>query len=69
MTIHSITQNGFHAAFLHHLHQIPVADAVFAVPADTEQDDLDGKAPALEHDPSYRHRPISDLVKATQPRT
>ncbi len=42
----------FHATLLHHLHRIPIPDAVLAVPADTKQNDLNGKAPTLEHDPS-----------------
>jgi hypothetical protein len=33
---------------LHHLGQIPVADAVLAVRAHAQQDDLDRKATALE---------------------
>jgi hypothetical protein len=45
-------------AFLHHLHEIPIADAVLAVPANTKQDDLNGEAPTLEHDPSYRLEPM-----------
>jgi hypothetical protein len=32
----------------HHLSQIAVADAVFAARAHAQQDDLDGKAAALE---------------------
>jgi len=39
--------------------EIPVADSIFAVPADTEQDDLNGKTPTLEHDPSYRPSPLA----------
>jgi hypothetical protein len=44
----------FHAALLHYLHEIPIADAVLAIPANTKQDDLNGKAPTLEHSSSYR---------------
>jgi hypothetical protein len=35
-------------ALLHHLSQVSIADAVFAVPAHAQQDDLDRKAAALE---------------------
>jgi len=38
----------FHAALLHHLHQIRVAYAALAVPAETEQDDFNGKILTLE---------------------
>jgi hypothetical protein len=41
-----------YAAFGHHFLKVPVADAVAAVPADAEQDDLGRKPAALEH----RHR-------------
>jgi hypothetical protein len=37
------------AAFAHHFLEVPVADAIPAVPADAEQDDLDRKPAALEH--------------------
>jgi hypothetical protein len=37
------------AAFAHHFLKVPVADAVAAVPADAEQDDLGRKPAALEH--------------------
>ena len=40
------------AALGHHFLEVPVADAVAAVPADAEQDDLGWKPAALEH----RHR-------------
>jgi hypothetical protein len=40
------------AAFAHHFLEVPVADAVAAVSADAEQDDLGWKPAALE----YRHR-------------
>src|SRR5512132_4226887 len=40
------------AALVHHFLKVPVADAVTAVPADAEQDDLGRKPAALEH----RHR-------------
>jgi hypothetical protein len=39
---------GLDTTLLHHLGQILVADAVLAVPADAQQDDLDRKAAALE---------------------
>jgi hypothetical protein len=35
-------------ALLHHLSQIAVADAILAVPAHAQQDDIDRKAAALE---------------------
>jgi hypothetical protein len=35
-------------ALLHHLSQVSIADAVFAVPAHAQQDDLDREAAALE---------------------
>ena len=41
-----------HPALGHHLLKVPVADAIPAVPADAEQDDLGRKPAALEH----RHR-------------
>jgi hypothetical protein len=40
------------AAFAHHFLKVPLADAIAAVPADAEQDDLGRKPAALEH----RHR-------------
>jgi hypothetical protein len=46
---------------LHHLGQIMVADPVFAIPAYTQQDDLDWKAAALEQrqqDGSSTNRPL-----------
>jgi hypothetical protein len=36
------------AALGHHLSNITIADAVFTIPANTQQDDLDWKSPALE---------------------
>jgi hypothetical protein len=36
------------AALLHHLSQIAVADAILAVPGHAQQDNLNGKAAALE---------------------
>jgi hypothetical protein len=46
------TENGtwvdLDATFLHHLSQITVADAILAVPAHTQQDDLNRKATVLE---------------------
>jgi hypothetical protein len=36
------------AAFVHHFLKVSVADAVAAVPADAEQDDLGRKPAALE---------------------
>jgi len=41
-----------YAAFLHHLHQISAANSILAVPANTQQDDRNGKAPTLEHEQS-----------------
>jgi hypothetical protein len=38
-----------HAALLHHLRQIPLGDAILAIPPNTDQDDLHRKAAALEH--------------------
>ncbi len=60
----------FHAALQHHLHKIAIADPVLAVPANTHQDDLNGKAPTLEHHPSYRLVPprgLSARTNATEP--
>jgi hypothetical protein len=37
------------AALGHHFLEVPVADAVAAVPADAEQDDLGWKPAAFEH--------------------
>jgi hypothetical protein len=38
-----------HTALLHHLGQIPVRDAILAVPANTDQNDFYRKAAPLEH--------------------
>ena len=52
------TIKGFETAFGHHFLKVPVADAVAAVPADAEQDDLGRKPAALEH----RHRALQKPV-------
>ena len=38
----------FHATLLHHLHEMPIADAVLAVPANTKQEDRNGDSPTLK---------------------
>jgi hypothetical protein len=42
------------AALLHYFGQIAIADPVFAIPAETQQDDLNGKAAALEKSTTER---------------
>jgi hypothetical protein len=57
-----------YAPLLHPLSQIAIGNAVLAVPANTKHDDLNGKAPTLEDDPSYRPGPalaFSAMVTAT----
>ncbi len=41
----------FHASLLDHLGQVLVGDPVLAIPAQTDQDDLDREATALRHEP------------------
>ena len=43
-----------HAALLHHLGQTPIADPLFAVPANTDQDDLDQERTTRKYESSYR---------------
>jgi hypothetical protein len=52
------------AALGHHFLKVPVADAVAAVPADAEQDDLDRKPAALEHRHQGGDAPKTRLLAA-----
>ena len=58
------------AALLHHLRQIPAADALLAVPANANEDDLNRKTTLLEHHPILPGPPArnsSARVNATKP--
>ena len=55
IALHPAEQCGWtdrNAALLHHLRQISVANSVFELPADTQQDDLDRETASLEREPS-----------------
>ena len=54
------------AAFLHHLGQIAVADAVFAISTHAEKDHIGRKPPALKHG---RGADLIKLVRGTAPVT
>ena len=56
----------FHGARLHHLCQIPVADPILAVSADTQQDDLDRERPLGMSHPSASVLWLSDT--STEPK-
>src|SRR5258708_30059280 len=58
-----------YAAFLHHLRQIPVAYPIFAVPANTHQDDIHVETTALEHEQgsSANHSRYDTPVNTTDP--
>src|SRR3984957_11730347 len=64
-------RGGIHvyATFLHHLRQIPVAYPIFAVPANTHQDDIHRETTALEHEKgsSANHSRLRHAVNATEP--
>src|SRR5665213_1911982 len=71
-TMHPAHDRGrvyLYTAFLHHLRQISIADPIFAIPAYTDQDDLDRKTTTLEHGMAPRSTaPDYDMrVNATEP--
>jgi len=52
MEAHDRRRIHFHAALLDPFGQIAIADPVLAILANAKQDDLNRKAPTLEHNPS-----------------